>query len=287
MKYFFNTIKDSIFSPNFYRQLASKPLSFSFKYFAGLSILLIGASLVLALPWIVRLEPLFKNIGSEVVQWYPDELTVTIKDGKASSNVSEPFILPLPASMRSTEDLDSPALATITTALVINTKEEFSYERFMNYHTIALLTKDVLVFYDGEQLRINALSEFPDFEINETKIVSWIAAISPWLNTGVFAVCYFMVLVASFLAHLVYLLLAALLVMLLFKVKKLSIGYARAYQVALHASTLGLLIAVIDYFRLHYFIPFFGTIVLLIVVAVNCFGEKEQVVLPQSEATKK
>ena len=94
---FFKNIKNSIYNPEYYSNLLNKPFSYSLKYFLLFSfiiaLLLTVDSSFSALP---KIKSFLDVAGKKTIQYYPDELQITIKNGKTSTNVNEPYFIKTP-----------------------------------------------------------------------------------------------------------------------------------------------------------------------------------------------
>ncbi|MBX9765191.1 DUF1189 domain-containing protein, partial [Patescibacteria group bacterium] len=94
MKNFFSDFKNSFYGPLFYAQARAKSLG------AAIGFLLLSALLTSFVLVFVFAASVIPGILSEkpaefVEKNYPSELTVTIQDGKASTNVEQPYIIPI------------------------------------------------------------------------------------------------------------------------------------------------------------------------------------------------
>jgi hypothetical protein len=102
------------------------------------------------------------------------------------------------------------------------------------------------------------------------QLTPYLKFLGPLMVLGILAF-----LVAYFAVQLVYLFLAALFVWAILRLKGIKARYGEAYRVGLHAMTLSILVNAFAFaFHIPLGIPFFFTILLLIVVAVNCKKEK-------------
>ena len=248
---FFKNIQRSIYSPEFYRGLLVKPFSYSFKYFILFSLLIaLVATIYLSFSLWPKVSGFLENISPAVLDYFPDELEIVIKDGVASTNVPEPYFLEIPFEVP--EDIEiRPDIHGhgIENLLVIDTRsDEATLEEFKSYNTIMLLNRKTLMHYDEDQVAVQSLAEMPDFELNKgvissllTKIVPYFRLVGPFFIIFVF-VGYFAFVVVG---RMFYLLFAALLIWIIAKVKKVNIGYKKAYQLGLHLLTASILYQVI------------------------------------------
>lgn len=102
----FAKIKDSIYNPEYYKDILQKPFSYSIKYFLFFALIF---ALVFAIPVSLKLIDGIKNISEnspQLANYFPEELTIFIKDGKASTNVQEPYFIKIPNQWRADQDID-------------------------------------------------------------------------------------------------------------------------------------------------------------------------------------
>jgi hypothetical protein len=266
---FFRTIRDSIYSPEFYRELFKKPLRASFKYFL---ILALFASFAQAIPAAYRFVPKIQNVvsvaGEKMLAQYPDELVITVAGGQVSTNVEEPYFIPAPDDMS----------ATYKNLVVIDTKQPFSDEKFKQYETFALVTKDSIAFSGRErEVRIERLDQVPDMTIAKGDVASLAGRVAPLARVlgPLLTVLMFLGLLMASILVLFYLVIAALLVWAVAKIKGVKAGYKDAYKIALHAVTLPFLASTFaSMLGITINIPFLTTILIAVVAWINLFPEQ-------------
>lgn len=268
-------IRQSVYDPEYYREIPAQPLSHSIKYFYSLTLVIaIVLTVVYGFMFTPPLLSFLRSLGPSVLNYYPDELVITIKKGTASTNVTEPYKLPLPESFKLGRNKD------VENLLVIDTQHSFSMDQWKEYNTYAWLTRDTLIYRsDQGDLRLMALDRVPATEITKKELTSWIEAINalfkfvpPLLVLGIFLVM--MVILST---KLLYLFLGALLILAIARWKKVNLSYKKAYQIGLHAITLGMIYELI---KLAIFpgspsIPFFFTILMCLVAWFNLRPEEE------------
>ncbi|MDO8664791.1 MAG: DUF1189 family protein [Candidatus Liptonbacteria bacterium] len=268
---FLDNIKKSIYGPEFYKELQSKSLSFSFKYFYALaSVLAVIATAQFSFQAIPSVTAFLAGLGPEIVNSYPNELVITIKNGQASSNVAEPYFIKTPESIRNENYRNVPATENF---VVIDTKNQFTEENFTKYNSFAVVTKTSLAFRkDNGGIEIKSLKEMPDWTIDRASVASFVGKIQPFIKFSgpFFVLISFIGFMLFFSAELIYLLFAALLIWIIAKIKKLPLGYKKSYQAGLHIMTLPLLFGVVStLLNIHISIPFFTTIVVVVVALIN------------------
>ncbi len=281
MKTIFATIKSSVYDPSFYRSLLEKPFRFSLQYFFSLIVVLaLVCAVIFSISAVPAASSFFNTLGPAIVSYYPEGLEVTFKDGVASSNVEEPFTVALPQELISSDEFKRNH-RDIKELLVIDTQETFNLETFKSSGALALLNHDTLAYQDDHGVvRIQPLDEVPNTTVTKSLIASFMGKIQPYLKALVGALPFliFFGMFAFFVLTLFTLLFEALLVWGLAKIKKLDIGYVKAYQISLHAVTLSLLVGTVLLLLLPGLnIPFLFTILLIFVTWFNLFKKTEAV----------
>lgn len=280
---FFKNILNSLYSPSFYASIPQKTFGQAISYFLLLILLL--TVLKSASPiynYLSSGQKQVSNFLNQAINFYPEELKIKIKNGKVSTNVQEPYFIPLTLNLdRKTSSVN---------LAVIDTKTPFSTAQFNKYQTIAIawITSDSVVTRDDKgQIRIYDLAQVSDLTINKqlvdtllTKITPWFKLITPLVVTGI--------LFGFFLLNalrLIYLLILAILVLLLTKIIKKPLSWRNSYKVGLYAMTLGFFVEIaLGWFRLSGF-PFMFTLITLLVVLVNFLNipESPQTTAPQTD----
>ena len=168
---------------------------------------------------------------------------------------------------------DTELKADLENLLVIDTAAPFTLEGFHGYKTAVLLMKDNVAYYsDKGEIRIQPLKGIPDTTINKPTVAKLVGKIAPFLVFigPLIAIGVFLIAMIALSFKLAYLLFGAFLIWGLMKIKKISGGYGKAYQIGIHAMTLSILLNVIIFlFVPNFRVPFFFTIVMLVVAFVN------------------
>jgi len=272
MKKIITKLKDSIYNPNYYMGLLTKSGGYSYKYYfsfiALLSVLL--TIILIIVSFIFILSSRINKISEKIIEYYPDELVITIKDGKATSNVEEPYFLKAPKELFTKEQE-----RILENILVINTNEaNFSIEEFNEYKTISLLKNDILIYYsknsDSGNFSIQQLSRFSDITISNESISSFLEKARPFVKIFPIILSPFIVIFIfiTLLLKMVYMFAGALPILLIAKIKGIKIKYWKAYHIGLHAMTLPILVNFVVFFLLGNSLLIFAIITLLM-VAVN------------------
>ena len=240
MKNFIEHIQQSIYNPEYYRALLTRPASFSWQYYWSFTMLLsLIMTIVISIPVVPRIDRALATMPEKVLAYYPPDLRITVAQGQVSVNKPEPYTLPLPLFFQ-----EGGNAAGFTTLLTIDTSNEVSRERFMSYHSILWLAKESLVV--GDDSRGFSTLVFPP-EMNLTvdqasmkRVLGQLESFTPLVAPGVVLILFLAFLV-SFAILLVYLLVDALLILFIGRLLKYNWSYTASYRIGLHAVTLPIL----------------------------------------------
>ncbi len=265
---FFSTVKNSIYSPEFYKGVTQRSLFSAILYFLLLSVLVtIIQSINPIVSFVTVGEREVQKFVSSTVNSYPQELEVKIQNGKVISNVTEPYFIPIPAYM------DSGAKSEYRNIAVIDTKTPFSASQFNTYKTLAWVSSDtVFILGDNKgQIKTIDLSKTSDFKINKTIINSFVQKFSPLLKllTPIVVIFVFFGILFLHLLRFVYLFFLALLLKLLFNLLKQPKSYGDSYKIGLYAMTTATIFGLLLGFVHFPGIPLSFTVITIIMVALN------------------
>jgi hypothetical protein len=283
---FSNTFRQSIYSPPFYAVAVQQKTGQALGFFMKLAVVLTLISLVGAGSfWLgmVQFERNLPDLVTKLSNNFPVELTITIKGGQASTNVTEPYFIP-------NDDINTQD-SKLKHWVVIDTKTPYSSEQFKQYSSFAWLTKDTLFYYGNYsessdssgntssslgEIRAMPLSDVSDMTIDRAKVHGWLAMFEPWVRvlTPVFALFVVGLVYVAVLFNLVYLFILACLVWVVGKCFKKNFNYGASYRVGLYAASLPFLLSgLANACRVHV-PPFSVTILALIIVVANLQGWK-------------
>jgi hypothetical protein len=271
----FIKIKNSIYNPQYYKELLQKPFSYSIKYYLLFSLII---SIIFGGIFFVKFLPTARVIiekGSQLSSYYPKELEVIVKEGRASTNIPEPYFIKMPDGIDQQEVENG-----FDNILVIDTKNNFSLEKFNSYKTVALLTADSFVYVDEQNgVAVKQLKDFEDFKLNKLLVDDFMNRISPYFVI-LYPLSVIAILFVTFMAlisKLVYLLFGALVLWILFKIRGININYKKSYQLGVHLLTLLVVIeSVIMLLPVQLHIPFLSTILLIILALINIRKEPQK-----------
>ncbi len=184
--------------------------------------------------------PLVQNLESKVLalvdEIYPSELEIKIKNGTASTNVTEPYYITVRQETLEnlfsfkTEDQSTRSRIRL---LAIDTKGKA--DDFERYQSFALLTESSIVYYNDDKVNIYPLREVQDLtldqkvikekikEINKNNIIGKIVTIS-------ILIAPFLLLLFIFIFQIVVFLLLTLAVYLMVRINQLKTGFKNTFR---------------------------------------------------------
>ncbi len=174
-------------SIEYYQDILQAPFSFSLRFFiAYFWLFALVATVFLTWRYYLPLNDFMTTfLPVEIVKVYPQDLVITIQDGAASTNVTEPYYVPLSTLDPIKQELENKVLGASTepvdNLLVIDTMAKV--EDFPQYHTAALLTKHHLTIRNEDgNLETVSLDKASNLVIDKNKIQEWVGIASPYLG---------------------------------------------------------------------------------------------------------
>lgn len=288
MKQLITYIKQSVYSPEYYRQLLNRPFSYSWKYYSGLAMLLaIFFTIVSSIPLVPQVNRAVHEFPAKFFAYYPDALELHVQNGIVTSNVEEPYFLPIPEAFKKEFTPEK----GIEHFVVIDTKTPISLDAFHEYKTVMWVGKDALAFYDNKQgIRIEPIGKDVNYVVNEGVLRGIESRMSPYyiFVAPTMVVAIFLGFMIALGVNFIYLILGALLILFLGRfILKQPWGYGTSYRIGLHAITLPLLadalFSVVGVNIVN--LPFLQTVLILAVVYVNYKDIKQEVgIAPTSDS---
>jgi hypothetical protein len=246
MKKFFHSIKSSIYDREYYKSIDGQKTSNSFKYFLKINLLLtLITSLTLSFFIVPLLLVAIKPASIEkVVQVYPKDLEIIIKDGRASSNKTTSYSIPFDNESLNEKKVinnmptDRPAPKNFIT---IDTVSDFTIEKFKSSDSLAYLSKEYLVYQEGNgQIKLQSLKSINNLTINQKNIVEWLGQILPYVKAlipFIFVAFFVMHFSASVVANLIFIFISSLIILIVEKIRKNDVPFKTIYKRGLHLVT--------------------------------------------------
>lgn len=281
----FGKIRDSIYNPPFYKSIPQARLESALSYFFLLILVLsVIQTVFLAFPITKTVTQLTNKDLPKAVSSFPQDLQVKIKEGKASTNVKEPYSIPLPKSTQ----------ANFKNFIVLDTTTPYSEDSFKKYDTFALLTRDSLYYRADKNQPVKNIniSNVKDLTIDRASLTALLNKYSPLAKwaTPLIIIAIGFLLFLFYILRLVYAIFLGLAILLVSRIIQPSLQtetsargltFGQSYKVAIYAMTLGLLVEVVlsiasPLVGVRGF-PFMVTILSVIVFVVNFKIQKEVV----------
>jgi Protein of unknown function (DUF1189) len=238
----FKTIWHSIYSPAFYTSEKAAPAKRAWKYFFLFFLLLsVCSTVVFSIRIIFPLTQLFSPQGiDKMVSLYPRELKLTIKNGHASTNVVEPYLIAIPANLPSSQSKQRSM--SVDNIVAIDTKATTTYQRFDDYKTLLLITSDSFIARKNgsQQLTVNRFPADMNVTIDQDQIRTWITSFKPQLKwiVPLLILCVLAgIYIGSIILGIIFIAVLGLVVWLVQKLRGLDITYGQTFKLGLYAIT--------------------------------------------------
>lgn len=272
MKQLIAQIKESIYGPEYYQEILTRPISSSLKYYGGFAMLLaLVVTIISSVPLVPLINKTLHAVPQSFLAYYPDQLEVRVQNGHATTTVVEPYFLPLPQILKST-------LATNTDIFslgVIDTKTPFVLEKFQEYHAFFWVAENAIAIRDQNgAIRISPFGRDMTLTLNKQMMREFIAQIEPFFAfvAPIAILAIFIGMIVVFTLNLIPIIFSALFVFLMGMLLKRGWTYSASFRLTLHAVTLPLLLSTIfSLVTVNHVgdLPFFSTILILLVVFFN------------------
>lgn len=292
----FNKIKSNIYDPVYYSEVLKEPFSSSLRYLLSLLLLLsLIGTIIFSAATLPELNTVMREIGPNVLKYYPDELEIAVKNGKVSTNVEEPYYIRIPDELKNEfkksenrQDQNAPDLAKMDNLIVIDTKSNITFDVFKNYKTFAVLAADSIIIYDNGAMKVQPLDQQVNGVLDKAKVAGVLSELSPYINIIPYAlvpIVFFGSYLGSTLGYLLYMLFGAFVIWIAAQAVKKPMDYAACFKVGLHAITFGAILEfTLFWFYPQFQIPFFFTFLMVVVVWINLnFASDAGNVLPANE----
>jgi hypothetical protein len=227
----------------------------------------------------------FLDIGSALAKFaqsnaieemYPADLVVTIKDGVATTNVKEPYLIPLKENLQNVPPYEN--------LLAIDTRADATLSELGSYKAFATLAHDhLIVAGKASEQRIMSLASVKDFTLDKAFVLEASAPFMKFFSVAAIPLVMLLLMILAlmtFVYHLLASLIGALLVIVAGKIRKTPLGYGAAYKIALFASAPIMTLATALSFA-HIALPGLASVCLFVVVVLINL----QPVQPASPAT--
>lgn len=247
MKDFFTTIKNSVWNREFYAVMASRSPKEGFKFFFSLVLAITFVTVVFLSLAVV---PIFisstKFMADLVVNEYPKDLVLVIKNGSASTTVARTFKMTFPTDQVWAKNVEDLRKNNFDNFLVIDTLSSFdNSKQFEEARTFILLTKDKIVASEsGGGYKVNPIPREVNLTFTKEFVAYWVAKIMPLIKYIIpFIILLTFVAVYIFAAvfNLFVILISALLIWGIATLTKRGGKFSEFFTTAIFAATLAIL----------------------------------------------
>lgn len=273
LKTFWYVFTNTFTNPSYYAHILKARLSFSLKfYYAYFFFFAIASTAVITVRYLIPLSDFMRTLPGHLLSAYPVELVITIKNGEVTTNVNEPYFIPVSTVQPLIEDFKTNVLGsyspTINNLLVIDTNA--SIDDFYNYSTYAFLTRKTFSYInDNGAIETHTLADIEDMTIHRQTVVNILELFKPVMKSAVPILA-----VGIFLAHtviiptfgLLYVALEAILVYLIAKLVKFPLKYPKAFQMTMHMVVIpSTIFGILAALRIPLYFPFRDTLIIVLI----------------------
>ena len=266
-----------VYRPDFFAN-RSYSVKSGLKFYSLLLLFFIGLKVLLALPATVEfyqtiLSDAWEKQQSIIANIFPDELKLSIHNGVVSTNVSEPYAIPVP------EEWSDARYGLPKNLLVIDTTKPIDTGDFSEADTLIILGESSLGFHNQErgEFRIFSLRDASDdgsVVVDQQQYATFVAKISTALRSTLIIgsiLLPFILYALLWPAYLVYLVFGAVIVWLGAKWRGHQITYREAYIAGLFLMPIPFLYEFLSSYghRLAGNIPFAFTLILFVMTLTN------------------
>lgn len=241
IKDFGNTYFKSASNIEFIGNIIHKPINYSVKYFLALSIIFstIGA-ISFYLQDSKEIKASAVKFVEDLTKSYPEDLVITVKDGVVKVNQPEPFFIKTPKALRSQDEVFPENFLTFDSGGTIEDLEK--------YNTAYLINSKNVIGNVGGKMEVNATADIPDSKLNRQDFMTIIGRLNEFLNLIpiLLAISVFIIYLITYLGINVLGFLAIASILKLFgNTLKTSTSFWNYFQIAIHAATLPLSVALL------------------------------------------
>jgi len=238
---FKQTLIRSVTSLSYYHDVFQAKFTFSLKFFY--SYFFLFTALTTSIVFFKNLLPYqsyIQSIPSNLASVYPDELAIAIHNGEVSTNVDEPYFIPIETLSSLFPDKVTPeellSTANVQNLLVIDTNA--AVDDLPKLSTLALLTKTSFSFINKNgNIETTPLKNIESVEISKTTVTDLSNKLRPFIPYALPAlgILTFVVSFLSFTSwNLIALLYFAFVIWLVGKGIGSNTTYKQSYQMGLH-----------------------------------------------------
>lgn len=266
-----------MYDPQFYAEIKKQTLGDAMKYFVKLLFTLACFAAIMPIFFGVSLltwkQSIVTNFREQLVQTFPQELSIEVKKGEVTTNVEEPYAIAVPESLKNEFTSSDATAMPPRNLIVINTHKAIELNDFAMQDTFVIIGKNEIGVFDAEKNKVD-IQGLDDFSTEGAIDQSVFAALveKVWgvvriVAVVVLALLPVLIFAVFFVIYSLYLFFGALLVWLASKMTKKALTYKESYVAGLHLMTLPLIGGFVLPFVFH--APFMFTLVLFTIAYIN------------------
>lgn len=289
----FERIKNIFYRPDFFRrQEFTNGQAFGF-YSLSVLALVIGFSLLL-IPAAWGINRFFESAQWQeqrqiIENLYPNDLVLTLDNGKLTTNQAGPVAIPFPKEWESqrgdcfTTECQKEREDFPTNLLVINNSADISRKSIKAHDTLVLASETEIGFSNkrGGEIRIFAINEFnidKKIEVTKSTLVYWIGRGTAIVQTALLfliAVLPLLMYLVFWVGYVVYSLVGALIVWLAAHIRHHRLTYSQAYRSTLYLLPASFVLMIVMS-ALSFRIPLLFSLVLFGMALINFKREENE-----------
>ena len=244
-KVFFYVWKRSFSEASYYKDVLRARFNFSLKYFLFFCFILsIITTIFIIVKELIPFNEFISTFPQELISIYPPELEIKINKGIATTNVPQPYFIPVSRFREAFDEVRKEIKGLqsdkIENILVIDTNA--TIDDMKKYQTYMLLTRNHLSSYkDNWNIETISLDNINNITINKNFVRKIVNPFIPIFKLFYFFAAPFIftgLLIFFTISQLIYLLLIAFILFLGAKLISYPISYTKSYQIDLHLATI-------------------------------------------------
>lgn len=247
MKSFLSQLRQSLYRSPLYRHLDSNSASRAISYVAVLIALI---ALAKAIGFGAIFGPMLgdmKNEFERLIDRYPNELVLTIKDGSLSMNRTSPLVIPVEPGNELGKNYKN--------LVVIDTAKNLDLETYSSYDTMVLITKSGAMYEKDRKVEVQSFKEAPDYVVTKAKagelkstVDKFFGKFSAFVIIFMTLFMWIMIAIGGFILALFLSLIGILPALAFSRMRGWKLSFSQLYALALYAYTIVVLLGIVGLF---------------------------------------
>ncbi len=267
LKAAFFVFKQSLTEEHYYKDIIKMNLGFSIKYIFVMALLATAITLPkVAKPLLTDFKETLNSLSASMLELYPEDLIINIKEGKISINQPEPYYFKMPGELEeySTTENEEEYPENLIVFDSMGTLDDLDI-----YKTIVLVNDKNILIKESNSIEVYPLKDAPDTEVTKEKFAEGVSTLDKFIKVLPYIVLVMVVIISLvyyFGFRLVYLFPVAFILHLIGKSRNQKYEFKQYYMIAIHAMTMPLVFEVIaSLISLNVELPFWFMLLNLVV----------------------